>query len=251
MIGRTSVALLLACGMAACLPSQPTAPVLIGEGRRALFIGNSYLYTADIPGIVQAMAEAAGGDKLAVETVAGPDMALIDHWFEGTSRTEIAKGGWDWVVLQQGPSSTVINRDSLRLVTRMFADEIAKVNGASPALFSAWPMQSRVQDFPRAIESYSLAASDVGGVFIPVASAWESALVLDGDAGLYADGLHPSAHGAYLSALVVYACLLKATPLGLPSQLTLRSGRVLGVSASRATMLQQTALGVLPTHCKR
>lgn len=94
-----------------------TEPQLIGEGRRALFIGNSYTYFADIPGLVQAMADSAGGDKIAIETVAGPDMALVDHWNEGTAKREIAEGGWEWVILQQGPSSVQVNRDSLRTLT--------------------------------------------------------------------------------------------------------------------------------------
>ena len=84
----------------ACLNSGGTGPKLVGEGRRVLFIGNSYLYLQDIPGIVQALADSAHGDKLAVETVAGPDMALVDHWFTGEARSEISKGGWEWVVLQ-------------------------------------------------------------------------------------------------------------------------------------------------------
>ena len=70
-----TAALLLAAG-SSCLSQDTTGPRLIGEGRRVLFIGNSYLYTQDIPGIVQALADSAHGDKLAVETVAGPDLAL-------------------------------------------------------------------------------------------------------------------------------------------------------------------------------
>lgn len=173
-----------------------TEPVLIGEGRRALFIGNSYTYLADIPGLVQAMADSAGGDKIAIETVAGPDMALVDHWKEGTAAREIAEGGWEWVVLQQGPSSVQVNRDSLRTLTQMFSAEIAKVN-ATPALFSAWPSATRRADFDRAIESYRLAAEDVNGVFLPVAGSWKKAWETDPELQMYSDGLHPSAIGAY------------------------------------------------------
>src|SRR5688572_4915891 len=163
MLPRRSVVLtvfaLLACS------SSPIDPQLVGEGKPVLFIGNSYLYLADIPGIVQALADSAGGEKLAVATVAGPDMALVDHWSEGTAVREIRKGGWEWVVLQQGPSSTAINRDTLLLATKQFATEIAHVS-ARPALFSAWPSQTRRQDFDRAIESYVLASAEVNGLFL-------------------------------------------------------------------------------------
>jgi len=229
-----------------CLNTGGTAPRLIGAGRRVLFIGNSYLYVQDIPGIVQALADSAGGDKLAVETVAGPDMALVDHWASEQARTEIAKGGWEWVVLQQGPSSVAANRDTLRLGTALFAGEIAKVN-AKPALFSAWPAADRLVDFPRAIQSYQLAAADVNGVFLPVASSWMGAWSRDPAINLYLDGLHPSTEGAYLAGLVVYGRLLLKTTLGLPATLRLRSGAIISVSAATAALLQAAADSALAT----
>ncbi len=235
--------LIIAGAAAGCLGGNATGVKLEGEGRRVLFIGNSYLYTADIPGIVQALADSAGGDKLAVETVAAPDFALIDHWNVGSARVEIAKGGWEFVVLQQGPSSVELNRDTLRLATKLFAAEIAKVN-ARPALFSAWPSEARRQDFDRAIESYRLAAADVNGVFLPVASAWVAAWSRDSNLSLYADGLHPSADGAYLSALVIYSRLLGKSPVGLPSRLQLQSGAIVTIDPERAALLQASAADV-------
>src|SRR3990172_532963 len=93
----------------ACLgsPTQPDVEIR-GEGRRALFVGNSYLYTMDIPGIVQALADSAGGEKIAVAMITGPAMALLDHLKVGWVQTQIARGSWEWVVLQQGPSSTTV-----------------------------------------------------------------------------------------------------------------------------------------------
>lgn len=232
----------------ACMDSTVSGPKLIGEGRRVLFIGNSYLYVQNIPGIVQAMADSAKGDKLAVETVAGPNMALVDHLNWGPARNEVLKGGWEWVVLQQGPSSVQENRDTLRAVTQLFADLMAP-GKAKPALFSAWPTSDRRQDFPRAIESYSLAASDVSGLMLPVASAWLGAWSRDSTLQLYLDGLHPSIQGAYLSALVVYGRLLGKTTTGLPAGLRLRNGATLTLPADVVAILQaaaDSALAVAP-----
>jgi hypothetical protein len=226
--------------LAACLGTKVTGPKVIGEGRRVLFIGNSYLYIQDIAGIVQAMADSAGGDKLAVETVAGPDMALIDHWYTGLARGEIAKGGWEWVVLQQGPSAVQVNRDTLRLATALFAGDIAKVN-AKPALFSAWPAAANIADFPRAIESYRLAAADVNGLFMPVASSWQGAWSRQPNILMYMDGLHPTLEGAYVAALVVYGKLLGKSTKGLPPGLRLKSGAVMNINPATATMLQAAA----------
>jgi len=244
-----ATALLLASA-SACLGQNLTEPQLIGEGRRVLFIGNSYLYTQDIPGIVQALADSAHGDRLAVETVAGPDMALIDHWNEGTSRREIAKGGWEWVVLQQGPSSVEVNRDTLRLATALFAERIAAVQ-ATPALFSAWPSEVRRVDFARAIESYTLAAADVNGILLPVASAWLDAWARDGTLLLYADGLHASPEGAYLAALVIYSRLLGKSPAGLPASLKLRSGARITLSPAVAAVLQAAAVEAVQAGLSR
>lgn len=219
-----------------------TGPNDFGAGRRALFIGNSYLFYQPIPSLVVAMADSAGGDAIAAYVVAAPDVALIDHWNGGTA-AEIAKGGWEWVVLQQGPSSVSVNRDTLRLATGLFAAEADKV-GARTALFSAWPQSNRLQDFPRAIESYTLAAQDVNGLLIPIAAGWLAAWDRDAAMPLYADGLHPSVEGAYLSALIIYATLLEQTPRGLPHRLRLRHGPVLGVSAEHAALLQDAAAEV-------
>ena len=206
-----------------------------------LFIGNSLTYFNDLPGIVQALADSAGGDKIAVATVAGPDLALVDHWNDGAAQREIARGGWELVVLQQGPSSTDVNRDSLRTFARRFAEEIAKVS-ARPALYSVWPTAGRRQDFARAIESYTLAATDVNGVLLPVASAWLSAIQRDAGPELYAaDGLHPTVAGSYLAALVIYAKLLDRSPVGLPARLRLRSGTIVTIDPPTASMLQEVA----------
>jgi len=243
LVAARRVALLLLLTAAGCLGarSSPTGPRLVGEGRRILFVGNSLTYVNDLPGMLQALADSAGGDQLAVETVAGPDFALVDHWKEGTAVHEIAEGGWELVVLQQGPSSVAVNRDSLRLFTGRFATEIAKVN-ARPALYSVWPTLARQQDFPRAIESYTLAAADVNAVLLPVASAWLAAWERKPTLELYGpDGFHPTLTGTYLAALVMYAKILNKSPVGLPARFHLRSGPTIAIDPQTARLLQEVA----------
>jgi hypothetical protein len=224
---------------AACL-SNATSP-LIGGGRPILFIGNSLTYVNDVPGIVQALADSAHGDSLAVETVAEPNFALIDHWNTGAALAEINRRNWDFVVLQQGPSSVDLNRDTLRLATKLFAPSIAKAGG-KPVLFSAWPTIDRRADFSRAIESYRLATTDVGGLMAPVASAWLTILTSSPSVQLYdTDGLHPTVAGSYLSALVIYATILKRTPVGLPAALRLRQGTQVTIDPAIARLLQDAA----------
>jgi hypothetical protein len=230
-----TLGLVLVTATNGCASNDPTGP---GDGKhRVLFIGNSYLFTTDIPAIVQAMA-AYNGDDLTTTTVAGPDMALYDHLSSGGAVAAIAQGGWSYVVLQQGPSSVSYNRDSLRMATAIY-DGMAKQVSAKTALFSAWPQYVNRADFPRAIESYRLAAQDVHGLFIPVASAWLKAWELDPSIELYADGLHPSPAGAYLAALVVYSAITQRSPAGMPASI----GGV-NIDEGTAAILQMAAASV-------
>jgi len=200
----------------------------------------------DVPGIVEALA-VANGDEVFVGTRTGPDMALIDHWNQGAAQQVVGSRDWDYVVLQQGPSSVEVNRDTLRLATTLFAEHIAAARGR-PALFSAWPSMSRRQDFDRAIESYQLAAADVAGVFLPVAPAWLEILNREPSIQLYEDELHPSQEGAYLAALVVYARLFGRSPVGLPHELTLRGGGSIRIDVPVAESLQQAAADALADY---
>lgn len=243
------LALAGALGLTACLPENIVEPRFANPaaGTRVLFIGNSLTYVNDLPIIVQGIADAAGGDSLIIDMVAGPDMALIDHWRQGDAKKAISGAKWDYVVLQQGPSATTINRDSLRLLAKMFEPSITAA-GAKAVLFSAWPQSDRMQDFSRAAESYRLAAADVNGLYAPVANAWIEAWNREAGLQLYADGLHANTTGSYLAALVIYSRITRKSPVGLPATFRLRNGTTISLSAALTTLLQESAwAAVRPT----
>ena len=227
----------------ACSSAPSAAPQVVGEGIRIFFVGNSLTYVNDVPGIVQALADSAGDERFAIASLALPNYALIDHWTDGSAQREIANGGWAWVVLQQGWTPPGVYRDTLRLATRNFAAEIAKV-GARTALYQTWPPADRPGEFVGSIESYELAAADVGGVLFPVARAWLAAWERDPSLVLYSDGLHASVAGSYLAALVMYARILGRTPVGLPSAIRTRSGVTMRVDPAVARILQDAAASV-------
>jgi hypothetical protein len=244
------VSIALAAGIStACLDTGVTGLEFRNPaaGKAVLFIGNSLTYYNDLPILVQGLADAAGGDSLIIEMIAGPDMALVDHWKQGAAQAVITGRHWDYVVLQQGPSSTAINRDSLRTLTGMFAPLIAGAGGKA-VLFSAWPSEERRVDFPRAAESYRLAAEDVGGLYAPIANAWVEAWARDEALQLYSDGLHANHYGSYLAALTIYSRIFGKSPVGLPSTLPLRSGITFNVPATLNALLQEAAwAAVQPT----
>ena len=238
------ISFLLVAAMLGCLGSSPTGTTkLVGEGTRILFIGNSLTYVNDVPGILQALADSASDEKLAVASRTLPNYALIDHWIEGVAPREIAKGGWGWVVMQQGWTPAGIYRDTLRLAARNFGAEISKV-GAKAAMYQTWPPVDRPNQFAGSIESYELAAADIGGEVFPVARAWLATWERDRDIQLYSDGLHASVAGSYLAAIVMYACIFDRTPVGLPSTVRTRGGAVIRIDPGVARTLQEAAASV-------
>jgi hypothetical protein len=236
--------LLLTVALSGCLGSSPTGTTpLIGTGTRVLFIGNSLTYVNDVPGILQALADSSSDEKLAVASRTLPNYALIDHWADGVAGREIAKGGWAWVVMQQGWTPAGLYRDTLRLAARNFGAEITKI-GAKGAMYQTWPPVDRPNQFAGSIESYELAASDIGGEVFPVARAWLATWERDRDVPLYSDGLHASVAGSYLAAIVMYACIFDESPVGLPATVRTRGGAVVRVDPAVARTLQEAAASV-------
>jgi hypothetical protein len=234
-MGVAMFALALACGNAG-------GPTLVeeGEGRGVLFVGNSLTYSNELPEMVRALATASGV-SLRVGVAAYPDWSLEDHWNGGEARSAIGRGDWEVVVLQQGPSSLPESRTLLIDYARRFAGEI-RAAGGTPALYSVWPSIARYGDFDRASESYRLAADDVDGLLLPAGEAWRAAWREDPDLSLYGpDGLHPSVEGTYAAALVIYAKILGRSPVGAPSDFSIRDGGVVHINPAVAPVLQRAA----------
>jgi hypothetical protein len=207
---------------------------------RVLFIGNSLISFNDLPGTVARLTGSANV-TIHVASVAGPNLALIDH-VEGSSNAMdmIRQGGWNYVVLQQGPSALSLSRDTLMLATRRLAAQIQAV-GARTALFMVWPESSRFAVFDDVRDSYRAAAAEVGGLLLPAGEAWRAAWGTDPQLPLYGpDGYHPSELGTYLAALVVYEGITGNDSRALPDQ-AIVAGRPLNVAESRVRLLQEAA----------
>lgn len=208
---------------------------------RVLFVGNSLTYANDLPSMIEALAESSGGKRLKHKSVALPDYGLEEHWNQGDARRLIAKGEWDVVVLQQGPSASEEGRAMLLKYARLFCEEIKRA-GARPALYMVWPSRGRFGDFDRSNESYAMAAKENGAMLLPVGEAWRAAWHGDASLALYStDNFHPSPAGSYLAALVIYEQLF-----GQParSELDARALSRLNLTAQQARTLQSAATAV-------
>ena len=210
---RTWGRMALVVGITATCGNDITAPPQ--DALAVLFIGNSLTYFNEMPRMVAALLEDGGHGPVDVRSSSYPDYGLQDHWVDSRSRDAISAGGWDYVVLQQGPSATE-GRPSLLQYAEMFAGEIDAI-GAQTALYMVWPSQSRFFDFDGVSDSYATAAANVGGVLFPAGEAWRAAWSVDADLPLYGpDGFHPSVLGSYLAALTIYQRITGAETRDVP-----------------------------------
>ena len=207
---------------------------------RILFVGNSLTYVNDVPGMVKALADSAGITGVQTAQIAKPDYALEDHWNDGQARDVIGKGGWHFVVMQQGPSAVLANRANLRQWAATFADLI-KGKAGIPAMYQVWPALANFSDFDASAESYRLAAQDISGLFLGAGNAWRAAWARNADLPLYSsDGLHPSVTGTYLAALTIFGGVFHRSVIGSPRGLRVPGGSF-QLDADVALLLQQAA----------
>lgn len=216
--------------------SNAVAPA--AGGMRVLFIGNSLTSVNNLPRTLAALALSAG-DTIDVRDVSNFNYALIDHYRSGTL-SEFILDEWDYVVLQQGPSTTPINRDSLIQTAKLFEPHIRNAGG-TPALYQVWPTWNRRGFADEARISYQMAADAVDGIFMPAGRAWLTAWESDPTLEFYSgDGLHPTPLGTYLAALVIYERLTGRDARQLPG-LAVVDGRTLPASEETVRLLQRAA----------
>ncbi len=226
---------LLGCGIAG-VSHEPLPP----GGHHVLFIGNSLTYTNDLPGTIAALASSVG-DTIRVRSVALPNFALIDHVDGGSTAVDVIRSQkWSMVVLQQGPSTLPLNRDTLVLATQKF-DPFIRAAGARSGTFMTWPASNRPGDFAAVLVSAQLAVKTVDGVLLPAGQAWLAAWARDPQLPLYGpDGYHPGELGTYLAALVIYEKITGHDARLLPVRAEV-AGRQLGIPAATVRMLQVVA----------
>jgi hypothetical protein len=197
-------ALLLAVLVAASSTCSTSTAAEPDGAPSILFVGNSLTYVNDLPAMVRQVAAAAGG-SVRVGMAAGPDLAVVDHTDGATDAVDqIARGRWDVVLLQQGPTPAGICRDTLIIAALRLAPLIRSAGGR-PALFLPWARQAFPQSLDWAGESATAAARAVGGIVVPIGVAWRNALATDPTLPLYGgDGYHPALAGTLLAALTTY-----------------------------------------------
>jgi hypothetical protein len=190
--------------------------------------------------MVTALAAAVGMQVEGTDVSKG-GFSLEDHWNDRAAPMAVDRGGWHFVIMQQGPSALPDSRENLRFWAKQFNARIRAVGGR-PAMYMVWPEAVRMNVFDDVRLSYLLAAQDIDGLFLPAGDAWRAAWRREPSLQLYgSDGFHPSVLGTYTAALVIASKITGKSPVGMPRDLALANGTHVAISVSEAAIVQAAA----------
>ena len=136
-----------------------------------LFIGNSLTYSNDLPSLVKKEA-ASNGITISTKMIAYGNYAIIDHWHDGKVQEEIGTKKYDFVVIQQGPSSQAYGREVLLEYGAKFKS-LCEENQTQLAFFMVWPSRTYYHTFNGVIKNYTDAATLTNSILCPVGSVWK------------------------------------------------------------------------------
>lgn len=200
--------------------------------RSILFIGNSRTYTHGMPYMVREMADSAGADKkYQIRMYARPGRSLRQQWEDPEVQRLIGQE-WDDVVLQEQSGGHYEQRSE---DFRTYGAQLVRAaadKGSRPVMFVGWNYSTAVFASAPGWESryYQLIQDDhfrlsreTGAGLANVGQVWRYVVAANPPFQLETDGNHPSLHGSYLAALVIYTHLsgrsvedVRYVPDGLP-----------------------------------
>ncbi len=172
-----------------------------------LFIGNSLTYYNNLPRLVKRVANQKKV-KLHTEMVAYPNYAIIDHWNGGKVQRLISSKKFDYVIIQQGPSSRTNGREMLINTGKKFKD-LCNENGSKLCYFMVWPSRHFYKSYDKVIENYTEAAKINDAILLPVGKEWKEYFDSSNKFNYYGkDGFHPSLKGSKVAANIIVKTLL-------------------------------------------
>ncbi|MEZ4250161.1 MAG: hypothetical protein R3B99_18165 [Polyangiales bacterium] len=231
------------------------------DPRRVFFLGNSFTFTYDLPGLFRQLASAGGFTPPIVDSYTVGGQTLQGHRADSAANAGPARipEGWDVVILQElstRPTDAIGPAEQFKVDATYFHDLARDANPdgrvilyetfarrAGHALYPATfadpeDMQAQLrfhyddaadEYIPRFTESVVPPNVEVARV----GDAWEAQLALGEPPRLHgSDDYHPSRAGAYLSALVFVGTVYGRSTIGLPA---------IGVDDATALALQESA----------
>ncbi|HEU5291483.1 MAG TPA: hypothetical protein VFU05_12625 [Cyclobacteriaceae bacterium] len=173
-----------------------------------LFLGNSLTYANNLPELVKQVA-ASDSVEMNYRSICFPNYALIDHWKDGNAQKEIESDKYNFVIVQQGPSSQEEGRAYL-IEWGLKFDSLCDKHHSKLVSYMVWPSKERSLDFQGVYDSYKLLADSAKAIFSPAGQAWQVLWQENPEFKLYSeDNFHPNYRGSLLAALVIYGSVMK------------------------------------------
>ena len=194
---------------------------------RVLFIGNSYTYANDLPGMLAQIAATAGTPpSITTDSVTQGGATLSDHWANGIAQARIAAEPWTHVVLQGQSLEALYPTDADFATYGVKWGQFIADAGAQPALFVTWARAAADTAYDPAAEQFvspdemqdritdgytDVAGQLPGSILACVGEAFRATLRDHPEIVLHQDDYsHPTAAGTYLAASTIYVALVGA-----------------------------------------
>lgn len=208
---------------------------------KILFVGNSILYGGDVPGVFLGLIRAKDAQAaVKMSEVVGGNYTLKNHLENGNALKAIdSEGPWDYVVLQEQSSHLGNEVGKAIAETKPLAARIAS-NRSKLVVFDSWNklISPDYQIFNQCNEQF---ARSLGAERVPVLTALAQAHQIQGAKLFIGDGHHLNSDGIYLAACMLYAKILRKSPVGLPNKVYLDDKLICETDFNRAKQLQTIA----------
>lgn len=209
---RMASLLLLVC----TLPTQAQTSVL--------FIGNSYIYSNDLPNTFRQLALSLG-ETVTVQSSAPGGYTLYQHSTYAPTLDAINAQQWDFVVMQEQSQLGALPSDVTSTeygMLQLMAEIEANWECTFPVLYMTWgrengdpqncanyPFMCTYEGMQQALRHNYVTLANFNDAWTsPVGVAWAAVRTAHPEIDLYVeDGSHPSVAGTYLAACVFYCTL--------------------------------------------
>ncbi|MBN2516883.1 MAG: SGNH/GDSL hydrolase family protein [Deltaproteobacteria bacterium] len=212
------------------------------QSLKVLFIGNSYTYYNDLPGMISQLAASSDEfQQLDTRMIAVGYKTLEWHYGNPETLDAIKQADRDIVVLQEHSMRPVEDRDKMFDYASKLDGEI-KSSGARTVLYLTWARKHIPEMQEGLTDAYLTLAGKLGATVAPVGMAWQKALRTNPDFKLHKrDKSHPDLLGSYLAACVFYATFFRSSPVGLTGTIVDGSNEILTLQEKKAGLLQSIA----------
>ncbi|QKX06647.1 SGNH/GDSL hydrolase family protein [Aquimarina sp. TRL1] len=167
-----------------------------------LFIGNSLTYTNNLPQLVKKYGKQKG-IRIKTKMVAYPNYSIEDHWNDKQIQRLIANRKYNFVIIQQGPSSRSNGRKMLIDYGKKYKT-LCDTNESKLCYFTVWPSLTYYHTFEAVIENYKEGATTNNSILLPVGAVWKAYIDDTKRREYYGpDGFHPSLRGSKIAAKVI------------------------------------------------